>query len=133
MWSISLFACLSAYHETVLNVVSLLAHHSVCFQNNSRGLMEWLCWFKGITSLLCQNQHIICFTGTTRLSTTSPTYLPTQHNTARRNTQRWRIGETPPQNTSPLVRSGANEGGDEGKDSESRKRETIQGKRKEVR
>lgn len=30
------------------------------------------------------------------------------------------------------MRSGANEGGEEGKDSESRKRETIQGKRKEV-
>lgn len=59
-----------------LNVASLLAHYSFCFQNNSRGLMERLCWFKGITGLLRQNQHIICFTGTARLSAT-PLTVPT--------------------------------------------------------
>lgn len=44
--------------------------HSFVFQNTSGGLMEWLCCFKGITSLLCQNQLIICFTGPTRLTAT---------------------------------------------------------------
>lgn len=32
--------------------------------------MERLCWFKGITILFRQNQLIICFTGTTRLTAT---------------------------------------------------------------
>lgn len=59
----------------VLSVV-FREYYSVCFQDNSRGLMERLCWFKGITNLLRQNQLIICFTGTTRLTAT-PLTVPT--------------------------------------------------------
>ncbi len=68
----------TGYKHVCLAVFSLvfLEHYIVCFQDNSRGLMERLCWFKGITSLLRQNQLIICFTGTTRLTAAPPT-VPT--------------------------------------------------------
>lgn len=68
-------------------------YYSVCFQDSSRGLMEQLCWFKGITSLLCQNQLIICFTGTTRLTAT-PMRVPTNttHTSADQpNITRWEL------------------------------------------
>lgn len=56
------------------------------FQDTSGGLMERLCWFKRITSFLRQNQLIICFTGTTRLTATLLT-APT--NTTHTHTHQW--------------------------------------------